>query len=72
MPVRSSTPEQRKKRLQGLRRYFWLATLISVIWVAVALWALFANAAATKTVAYILGRCGYLGRCRVARLHRGP
>jgi hypothetical protein len=53
MPVRSSTSEQRKKRLRGLRRYFWLATVISVLWIAVALWALFANAAATKSVAYL-------------------
>lgn len=53
VPVRSSTPEQRKKRLQGLRRYFWLATVISVLWIAVALWALLANAAATKSVAYL-------------------
>ena len=43
----------RKKRLQGLRRYFWLATVVSILWVVAALWALFANAAATKTVAYI-------------------
>ena len=53
MPVRSSTPEQRKKRLQGLRRYFWLATIISVLWIAVALWALFANAAASRLTAYV-------------------
>jgi hypothetical protein len=45
--------QQRKKRLQGLRRYFWLATVVSVIWIVVALWALFANAAATKMTAYV-------------------
>ncbi|HEX5275211.1 MAG TPA: hypothetical protein VFW34_08040 [Candidatus Rubrimentiphilum sp.] len=53
MPVKSTTSERRKKRLQGLRRYFWLATVISAIWIVVAVWALFANAAATKTTAYI-------------------
>lgn len=50
---RSTISNQRRKRLKGLRRYFWLATVISVLWIAVALWALFANAAATKTVAYL-------------------
>jgi len=53
MPSRSPGPEQRKKRLQGLRRYFWLAIIISILWIAAAFWALLANAAATKTVAYI-------------------
>lgn len=53
MPIQLTNSEQRKKRLRGLRRYFWLATVISVLWIAVALWALFANAAATKTTAYL-------------------
>jgi len=50
---RATISEQRKKRLRGLRRYFWLATVISVLWIAVALWALLAHAAATKQTAYL-------------------
>ncbi len=53
MRDRATISEQRKKRLKGLRRYFWLATVISVLWIAVALWALLANAAATKRTAYL-------------------
>jgi hypothetical protein len=50
---RSTISEQRKKRLKGLKRYFWLATVISVLWIAVALWALLANAASTRQTAYL-------------------
>ncbi len=59
---RPTISAQRKKRLKGLRRYFWLATAISLLWIAVALWALFANAAATKRTAYLqLGAAVLLG-----------
>jgi hypothetical protein len=50
---RSTISEQRRKRLKGLKRYFWLATVISVLWIAVALWALLANAASTRQTAYL-------------------
>lgn len=53
MQDRATISAQRKKRLRGLRRYFWLATAISVIWIAVALWALIAHAASTKQTAYL-------------------
>jgi len=50
---RAAISEQRKKRLRGLRRYFWLATAISVLWIVVALWALLAHASSTRQTAYL-------------------